>query len=219
VDYLKFRDGIPLTDRSHYEEADLEKRRKEEWKLIEKPKVDWSTFFATAGAFLVFMLAGVIFYHFYPGEEKTWLQAIYMSVITLSTVGFGAFNATTEGGKVFGAFWMLFGVAALGAFVAAFVKLCAEVKELEKWDPAQIRDQLSENLNKVTNADRVSRYDFIKFALIQCHDVDSGTLASIEREWNRLVPKGGDKIDTSSFRQMISNEIQSPTVQSPKNRQ
>merc|ERR1719221_1792560 len=57
--------------------------------------------------FLVLVALGVLFYHLYPGEEKTVFNAVYMSVITLSTVGFGVVTPQTEAGKVFGAFWML----------------------------------------------------------------------------------------------------------------
>merc|ERR1719161_1754212 len=83
-------------------------------------------------SFIGSVIIGTCFYSMYPGEGKTWGQGLYMSIITLTTVGFGAFTAETEAGKVFGAFWMLIGVASLGAVVASFTELMVELKENEK---------------------------------------------------------------------------------------
>merc|ERR1719146_80250 len=79
--------------------------------------------------FALMVLAGTLFYHFYPGEGKTWGQGIYMSIITLTTVGFGAFTAETEGGKVFGAFWMVIGVVSLGYVVTCFAEYLLAIRE------------------------------------------------------------------------------------------
>merc|ERR1719343_678881 len=98
-------------------------------------QVDYSTLLKSAAAFSVMVFIGALFWHYYPGEEKTWLQAVYMCVITLSTVGFGAFTATTPGGMVFGAFWMLFGVAALAGVIGSYVEIMVHVKARERNDP------------------------------------------------------------------------------------
>merc|ERR1719420_1310827 len=118
---------------------------------------------ATSGLTLtLFVVGGGLFWHFFPGEGKTWLQAIYMSIITLSTVGFGAFTATTEGGKVFGAFWMIFGVAALVSFVSTFTELMLKVKEREKFSMAKVAAHMKSQLEKVkkTRDGRVDRASF-----------------------------------------------------------
>merc|ERR1719379_1078577 len=82
-------------------------------------------------SFFVFVAIGTCFFHFFPGEGKTVGQGIYMSIITLTTVGFGAFTPVTQGGMVFGAFWMLFGVAALGAAVASLTAWTVALKKQE----------------------------------------------------------------------------------------
>merc|ERR1719379_1014717 len=79
--------------------------------------------------FFVFVAIGTLFFHFYPGEGKTVGQGIYMGIITLTTVGFGAFTPVTQAGMVFGAFWMLFGVSALGALVASFTAWTVALKK------------------------------------------------------------------------------------------
>ncbi|CAK0911880.1 unnamed protein product [Prorocentrum cordatum] len=46
--------------------------------------------------FCFFAAGGTLFFTYYPGEEKTLAEAVYMSLITLSTVGFGAFTPSTH---------------------------------------------------------------------------------------------------------------------------
>ncbi|CAK0890736.1 unnamed protein product [Prorocentrum cordatum] len=95
----------------------------------------WAAFvpvMQSGGVFLLFMLLGAVFFCMYPGEDKTLGQAIYMSMITLSSVGFGAFTPVTRGGMVFGAYWMLFGVGSLGALVSARVAFTSALIRYER---------------------------------------------------------------------------------------
>lgn len=54
------------------------------------------------------------------GITKNFAQSVYMSVITLTTVGFGDFEPKSEFGRIVAIFWMLFGVLACANFVSAF---------------------------------------------------------------------------------------------------
>ncbi len=56
---------------------------------------------------------GVIFYH--QVEHLKWLDSFYFSVITLTTVGYGDIVPTTDAGKLFTSFYVLFGVGILAA--------------------------------------------------------------------------------------------------------
>jgi len=71
------------------------------------------------------------FFHFCPGEDKTWMEAIYMSLITLTTVGFGAITPTTEAGMLFGAFFMFIGTTALVNVVQNFSTYVLEMDQYE----------------------------------------------------------------------------------------
>merc|ERR1719387_2885474 len=54
------------------------------------------------------------------GNEFTYMQAFYMSCITLTTVGFGDYSPMSEHGRIFATFWMPIGVACTGNFIRAF---------------------------------------------------------------------------------------------------
>lgn len=55
-----------------------------------------------------------VFYHFV--EKWSWVDSIYFSVVTISTVGFGDFSPETSIGKIFTIFYIIIG---LGVFVTA----------------------------------------------------------------------------------------------------
>jgi hypothetical protein len=54
------------------------------------------------------------------GYTKDFPKAIYMAVITLTTVGFGDFTPRSQAGRIFGFFWMIAGVLSFANFVTAF---------------------------------------------------------------------------------------------------
>jgi len=51
-------------------------------------------------------------------EHMSWLDAYYLSVITLTTVGYGDFSPQTMFGKVFTTFYVFAGVGILTTFIA-----------------------------------------------------------------------------------------------------
>jgi voltage-gated potassium channel Kch len=127
--------------------------------------------------FICCVIAGTCFYALYPGEGKTWGQGLYMSVITLTTVGFGAFTAETEGGKVFGAFWMLIGVASLGAVVAGFTEFLVAMKEEERPntksnDADKILHEFTDHKGQVDKIHYL-QYALLKYEIASKHQVDA----------------------------------------------
>jgi hypothetical protein len=51
-------------------------------------------------------------------EHWDWLDALYFSVVTLATVGFGDLHPTTNEGKAFTIFYIIFGVGIIAGFVS-----------------------------------------------------------------------------------------------------
>lgn len=58
---------------------------------------------------------GMTVYHFLEGWS--WLDALYFSFITLTTVGFGDFAPQTDAGKIFTIFYIIVGIGIILAFV------------------------------------------------------------------------------------------------------
>jgi len=65
----------------------------------------------------VILIIGTIVYH--ELEGWTWLDSLYFSVITLTTIGFGDFAPETVGGKIFTMFYIVIGLGMILGFINA----------------------------------------------------------------------------------------------------
>jgi len=67
---------------------------------------------------------GSIFYHI--AMKLKWLDAIYFSVITLTTVGYGDIHPTNDISKIFTIFYVLIGVGIIASTLSLLVRVAAE---------------------------------------------------------------------------------------------
>jgi voltage-gated potassium channel Kch len=136
-------------------------------------------------AFAVLATCWILFFHYYPGEEKTWLQAVYFSIITYSTVGFGYFTPVTQGGMVFASFFMIFGSSALVGVVACFTELMIKLGEYERFDPEVACKAINE-FRETHKADDLTEADFLRFGLHHTDLVSEDDLAAAKRAFKAL---------------------------------
>jgi len=161
---------------------------------------------ALAG-FCFFVLIGVLFFVHFPGENKTYFQGVYMSIITLTTVGFGAFTPVTQGGMVFGAFWMLFGVASLGAVVGAFTEYMMARKKAElrvQKKNKKLKDGQQHEMDSSRSADEllsaatsdgqlVDRLGFLRYILIKKGIMEKDQVEEIAAQFQDLHSETSSK--------------------------
>lgn len=77
---------------------------------------------------------GTVFYH--AVEKLNYLDSVYFSVITLTTIGYGDITPHTDAGKVFTIFYVLIGIGLLAA-VANYLLHHALVQRWEKKHPGE----------------------------------------------------------------------------------
>lgn len=73
----------------------------------------------TMSAFVI-ILIGSVFYRVVEG--LSWLDAVYFSIITLTSVGYGDISPKTDIGKVFTSVYILVGIGIIFGFINAVYK-------------------------------------------------------------------------------------------------
>lgn len=77
---------------------------------------------------------GSVFYHTFM--KLSWIDAVYFSVITITTVGYGDIHPTTPGTKLFTIFYVLIGVGIIAASLNILVRTAAQ----RRLDKKQLKD-------------------------------------------------------------------------------
>lgn len=163
--------------------------------------------------FAVIDICWIGFFSTYPGENKTVFQATYMSVITLSTVGLGWFTPLTEAGMIFGAFFMMFGSAALLGVIGNFTELMIKLNQYERFKE-EAKDEVMEDLKRLSKGSQnVTELAFYQFSLLSC-GVSQDTLDHIHEAFERLKPKDG-AVSFATVKQSLEESALSPRPDSP----
>jgi hypothetical protein len=217
ADFSLDEDDAAVVARLHKSET----RLMEEAKHMEEPKgFDWkephgNDYMPCLKAFVVYAciaIVGILFFHLYPGEDKSLLEATYMSLVTLSTVGFGAFTATTEVGKAFASFWMLVGVAALGNFVNTCIEWSLKQKVADAHCHVKEHQEWTELVRKMdVNKDGYATDgEFMRFALVHAGYCTEEQVEKVQQFFRRMHPDAQGRVPIEKFH-MLGQPSPAPT--------
>eukprot|EP00747_Dinoflagellata_sp_TGD_P184403 gnl/TRDRNA2_/TRDRNA2_39990_c0_seq1.p1 gnl/TRDRNA2_/TRDRNA2_39990_c0~~gnl/TRDRNA2_/TRDRNA2_39990_c0_seq1.p1 ORF type:complete len:478 (+),score=78.36 gnl/TRDRNA2_/TRDRNA2_39990_c0_seq1:93-1526(+) len=120
------------------------------------------------------------------GYVKTWPSAFYMSVMTLTTVGFGDHCPRSHLGRSVGAFWMVFGVASMVNFVKCLSEYFFELganRDLELDE--EINDETFHAMDK-DRSGHLSRAEYRGYILVKHGLVKQEDLDIIDRHYDML---------------------------------
>ncbi len=81
-------------------------------------------------ATIIILMSGSVVYHYI--EDWSWIDSIYFSVITLTTVGYGDLAPQTDTGKIFTIFYVLTGVGLMFSFINTYYQHRANKLKKEK---------------------------------------------------------------------------------------
>jgi len=153
----------------------------------------------------------VLFFHFYPGENKAWLEAIYMSLITLTTVGFGAITPVTEGGMLFAAFFMFIGTSALLNVVQTFATFILEMNQYEAWSPKQFKADMKKHCDLLGKPKDLSEDKFLILTLLQRKMVTEDQIDAIKASYITMTGSQG-KVSMKSIASNVHAEEDDDSV-------
>lgn len=81
------------------------------------------------GMAFTWIFVGTVIYHYI--EKLNWVDSVYFSTITLTTVGYGDFSPETDSGKVFTVLYVIVGVGIIATFIDALGRRRVD-KRMEK---------------------------------------------------------------------------------------
>lgn len=130
------------------------------------------------------------------GYVKDWIDAYYMSVITLTTVGFGDHTPRSWEGRIFGIVWMIFGVITTATWVGNMAELFFEsgAQGERSDDQIQFSKEVFMSMDKKKQG-FVTRAEFIEFLLLKYNLVDPYDLARVNSLFNDIDVSGDGKVD------------------------
>ncbi len=79
---------------------------------------------------LLTLIIGTVFMHHI--EKLGWIDSMYFSVVSLTTVGYGDIVPTTSTGKLFVIFYLIVGVGIIAAFVSNLLKSVVARRVIKK---------------------------------------------------------------------------------------
>ncbi|HZG13700.1 MAG TPA: ion transporter [Candidatus Bathyarchaeia archaeon] len=89
------------------------------WSLLHSPSIRW--IFTIAGMIMLWSSMGIYFLEKGINENvQTFSDALWWSIVTTTTVGYGDISPVTGSGRTIAAFLMLTGIGLLGALTANF---------------------------------------------------------------------------------------------------
>mmetsp|Transcript_13882 Transcript_13882/g.25548 ORF Transcript_13882/g.25548 Transcript_13882/m.25548 type:complete len:357 (+) Transcript_13882:66-1136(+) len=185
---------------------------------------DMNKVIAAALPFLVCLLVGMAFFRFYEGyctcydggalidgcsmdtelacinsggNIMTLTGSFYMSMITLTTVGFGDYHPNTRTGYVFAIVWMLVGVAATAIFTATLSAYLFDSEQKQQFVMSDFLDTVTDDVfSKIDrNGDgKLSRGEFLSFTLMKYGGVSEGLIEEINREFEATDTSGVGRV-------------------------
>jgi hypothetical protein len=171
--------------------------------LIAPAKPSLKPLLTSLAVFGAIDLVWIIFFSNFPGEEKTMFQAAYMSVITLSSVGLGAFTPLTEEGMIFGSFFMLFGTAALCSCISNFCSLVAKMNEHERFTKDS-KLKASDHLKQITQGSKtVTQMQFFEWSVLSQKLMTSSQIQGILTAFDYCNPGPDGKVDLEVIQDSI----------------
>lgn len=138
-------------------------------------------FLCVLSLFVLVAVVWMVFFHVYPEEKKTWEEAAYMALITLSTVGFGAVTPVTEGGMMFSAYFMFVGTGVLVSLLTHFSTFSLQLVAWEAWDPNQFQTDIQNIHTDLKGGQKLSEEEFLILTLVHKDIVSQEQVDCIKR--------------------------------------
>jgi potassium channel subfamily K len=131
------------------------------------------------------------------GNEFTYMQAFYMSCITLTTVGFGDYSPMSKHGRIFATFWMPIGVACTGNFIRAFSVIFMS----GQMDSREVNVETCFHEIDMNGDGHLDRYEFVTFCLMEHGILTKEQFDALNKQYDFLDINQDEKVTLEMIKQ------------------
>lgn len=126
------------------------------------------------------------------GSTKSVVDAVYMAVITFSTVGFGDYTPDSMFGRVFASIFMCVGVVAFFNMVSAVADTIAEMQRSYK-NKLRLSHQRFDRIDR-DGSGRINKTEFQVYMMLRQNRVTSAQLNRLDRIFDCMDRDGSGKL-------------------------
>jgi len=119
------------------------------------------------------------------GYTKNLVSTFYMSIVTLTTVGFGDVTPNTWTGRLVGIPWMVSGIMSTAGFVEAMQQYFCLSETPNDLKSAAVCKEVFRMFDK-EHRGSLNRHEFVSFVLVNQGIVDQGVLNDISRIYEAM---------------------------------
>eukprot|EP00041_Stephanoeca_diplocostata_P032186 m.1024720 g.1024720 ORF g.1024720 m.1024720 type:complete len:470 (+) comp24099_c3_seq4:445-1854(+) len=122
------------------------------------------------------------------GENLTFVEALYFSIVTGTTVGFGDFSPQTQGGRIFAVFWIFYVVITTGEFLASVAAVIYPSPEEERLK--ELMDTGAADILRMCDTDSdsaVSYHEWLEAVMIATGKADRLFLDRVKHHFSNIA--------------------------------
>lgn len=159
----------------------------------------WSTICHNAASLCGSLVAGTVFYGAMERDDFNFVDALYMSVITATTVGYGDYSPQTEGGqggRMFAVFWLLGAVICTGKAIGNVADLYASRAKTMIEERRLKRNVTIQDLKEYGGEDRqLDKNQFVLCKLRAMNKISRKDMTDCFEQFQLIDHDGGGLID------------------------
>jgi potassium channel subfamily K len=149
---------------------------------------------------LLFIFLGMVVFHLEDVKLRP-LDALYMSVITINSVGFGDFSPQTKMGRFFAIFWIIGGTTSV-AYLSGTLAETYLNSQQQKLHEALVENYVDEKMLLAADSDcdgKVNEFEYVVHMLTKMKKVDAALVTMLRERFDELDISGDGNLTATDF--------------------
>jgi len=134
-------------------------------------------------------------------EQMSLIDAVYFSMITLGTVGYGDISTKKNSTKIFDTFFILIGVSLMALALGKFAEVWARIeqeKQIKKFIEQGVTMDVIKAIDE-DNSGEVDRAEFLSYMLVHMGKAEPFDINQINTLFNQMDRDGGGTLDVNDI--------------------